>query len=364
MSQATRVLTFVLATLPLFTGPAWAGSVTLEPAEITALRALVAKDAAAAAQFAQLRKLADAALSDKPNPIQVVVSEGRLESDPDKIRSTEALRDVDKIEALAWTWAVSGDEKYAAKGREYILAWAKTNQSDGNPINETKFEPLIEGYDLLRPGSSPADRALVDAWLSKKAQMLISNKRAIKENWQSHRLKTVGLIGATIGDASLWKTSDSGFKAQMQENFKANGESLDFERRDALHYHLYSVQPMLTLACVAQRRGESLFIYKAPNGATLQSAVEFMRPYATGQKKHVEFANSQVKFDRTRAAAGEGEYSARNWNPKSSVRTFAEAGCVDPKYNVLAASVAGTPDKAYVNWRSVLNSASTTAPTR
>jgi Alginate lyase len=364
MRHAATVLTFVVATLPLLAGPVWAGSVTLEPGEITALRALVAKDAAAAAQLAPLRKLADAALSDKPNPVQVVISEGRLESDPDKIRSTKSLEDIDKVEALAWTWAVSGDEKYAAKGRAFILAWAKTNQPDGNPINETKFEPLIEGYDLLRPGFSASDRALVDAWLSKKAQALIANKRSIKENWQSHRLKVVGLIGATIGDASLWKTSDSGFKAQMQENFKANGESLDFERRDAMHYHLYSIQPMLTLACVAQRRGEPLFTYTAPNGASLQGAVEFMRPYATGEKKHVEFVNSQVKFDRTRAAAGQSEYAAHNWNPKTSVRTYAEAGCVEPKYNAFAAVVAGTPNKAYVNWRSVLNAASTTPPTR
>src|ERR1700733_11573546 len=80
-----------------------AGPVSLEPDEILQLRALVATNAAAAKQFASLHRSAEAALSDQPNPIEKVVTEGRLANDPLKIRTEASLADLGKIEALAWT---------------------------------------------------------------------------------------------------------------------------------------------------------------------------------------------------------------------------------------------------------------------
>jgi len=239
-----------------------------------------------------------------------------------------------------------------------------TNKADGNAINETKFEPLIEAYDLLRPSFPSSDRTLIDTWLRKKAVALWADPRGRKDNWQSHRLKIVGMVAATVDDTKLWNLADDGFKKQVQVNIESDGGTVDFKRRDAMHYHLYSIQPLLTLACVAQRRGYSLFTYRTPNGASLEKAVDFVRPYASGEKRHLEFGNSKGKFDVARAAAGEKEYIPHYWNPKRAVRTFSEAGCVDPKYDEAAVVVSGEPDKHFVNWRSVLNAADRAGRTR
>jgi hypothetical protein len=342
---------------PLLALQAAAGPATLDANELKALRELVGRDPAAAAKYESVRKAADAALADTPQPIERIVGEGRLESDPERIRSRAALKDIDKVEALAWAWAVSGDERYARKAREYIDAWAKVNRSDGNPINETKMEPMIEAYDLLRPTYDADSRARIDRWLNDRALTVWNDPRVRKENWQSHRLKIVGLIGATTGSDAVWRLADDGFKDQIGSNFVDGGESVDFKRRDALHYHLYAVQPLVKLACVAQNKGERLFDYTAGNGASLREAVDFVTPYATGQKTHREFVDSQVAFDRKRANAGQKEYSPHDWNPKASVSFYAEAGCLDPTYDKLAAQVAGQANARYVNWRSVLNAA-------
>jgi len=356
MNTRSTLACRLLAALLLFgAGPAAAGPVTLEPAEVGSLRALLAKDNAAAKVYDELRATADAALIGRPNPIALVDSAGRLDKDPVKVRTNASLDDMEKVEALAWTWAVTGDARYATQGRSYILAWAKVNRPDGHPINETKFEPMIEAYDLLRPGFSATERDTVDGWLRAKARALQGTTRAQRENWESHRLKIIGLIGATIGDRQLWDYADAGFKKHLRENFEPNGESYDLKTRDALHYHVYSLQPLLTLACVAQRSGDPLYAYHAGTGASLQQAVEYLQPYASGEKKHLEFANSQVSFDRKRAAAGEKEYSNHYWNPKASARMYSEAGCLEPKYNEVAAAVAGSRGKRYLNWRSVLN---------
>lgn len=350
------MLKLVVTAMFVLSAPSTAGPVTLDVAEIATLRRLVAKNAEASAQFGKLLKVANAALLDRPNPVTRLVSEGHLASDPEKIRTTAALKDMKKMEALAWSWVVSEDERYAVKAREFIKDWAVVNESDGNPINESNFESLVEAYDLLRLTYPQDDRDLIDGWLRNKAKVLWANPKGHELNWQSHRLKIVGLVAATIGDKVLWELADEGFKKHIETNFDARGVSLDFKRRDALHYHLYSIQPLLTLSCVARQKGESLFTYLAPSGASLKQAVDFVKPYAFGEKKQREFEKSKAGFDRTRALAGEKEYVPHYWNPKSSVRAFAEAGCMDSSYDTVAATVAGKSNNRFVNWRGVLNS--------
>jgi hypothetical protein len=333
-----------------------AGPVSLEPGEVVSLRALVATNAAAAEPFSGVRRTADAALSEAPNPIEQLFSEGHLDTDPLKIRTEKSLPDLGKVGALAWAWAVTGDERYAGRAREFILA--AVNRPAGDAINETQFEPLIEGYDLLRGTFPEAERRRVDDWLRAKATVLWQSKRGLTENWYSHRLKIVGLIGWTIGDLTLITDAVSGYHRQINNNFKPDGASTDFYKRDALHYHLYDVEPLLTLARTAERGGQPLYEYAAANGATLQSGVDFVVPFAEGAKTHVEFVNSKVPFDRKRARNGQGEYGPHLWKPRTAVAMFSEAAWFRPAYGALAARLAGHPGTTFFNWQMVLNSVS------
>lgn len=335
-----------------------AGPVSLNPAEISRLQNLVTNNAAAAKQFASVRKFADAALLDNPNPIKTVVSEGHLESDPDKIHTTAALADMRKVESLAWAWAATGDARYAAKVREFILAWAKVNRSDGNPINETKFEPLITAYDLTRNTFPEFEKTAVDGWLKAKAEMLRKSTKGLTGNWHSHRLKMMGLIGLVVNDPALWIFADDGYKKQIGENFAADGSSEDFKKRDALHYHLYTVEPLLTLACAGERLGEHLFEFTATNGASLKKAVDFVIPFADGSKLHIEFVNTTIAFDRQRAANGEKEYQPHPWNPKAAIDMFSMAAKFDPKYVGIINRISGATNEMFLNWRMVVNAAS------
>jgi hypothetical protein len=339
-----------------------AGTVSLQPDEIVHLRSLIATNAAAARQFSIIKKDALAALGYEPNPIVKVVTEGHLDRDPLKVRTEASLGDMAKMESLAWAWAVTGDTRYSIKAREFILAWAEVNQPDGDAINETQFEPLIVAYDLLRGTFPDSERALVDDWLRHKANVLWADHRGLTENWFSHRLKIVGLIGWTIGDQSLIGETVAGFHRQINRNFKPDGASTDFYLRDALHYHLYDVEPLLTLSRVAERNGEDFFEYAATNGATLQSGVNFVVPFATGAKTHIEFVNSKVKFDLKRAQNGQSEYQPHLWRPADSIGLFASAAWFRPEYGVLAARLAGHPDVTFFDWQMVLNAVTLHAP--
>jgi len=320
------------------------------------LRELIKQDHEASSQYDKLFRIANQALNDIPEPVLQLVSEGKLESNPDKIKTNVALVDVRRAYALAWVWLVNRDEKYAGKGIEYIQAWAQTNRPDGDPINETKLEPLVVAYDILRPKFTPQRRAVVDNWLRNRAIVLWNDPRHRTENWQSHRLKMVGLIATVLDDDELWNVVKDGFKEQMDRSFLSDGQSTDFTLRDAMHYQLYSVLPLLTLACVAQQRNHDWYNYQAASGASLKRAVGFIEPYALGEKEHVEFAHSKAKFDKTRAEAGEKEYVPHAWDTCEAGPTFSEAGCVDANAAKLAVRVwCGAPHRRFVDWESVLN---------
>ena len=334
------------------------GTVSLEPGEILELRQLVATNGEAKEHFASVRRLADAALAASPDPIERIVSEGHLDSDPQKVRTGVSLGDMEKIEMLAWAWAVTDDARYASKAREFMLAWAAVNRSDGDAINETRFDPLIVSYDLLRGTFAEADRRRVDEWLRNKALTLWNSRRGLTENWFSHRLKIVGLTGWTLGDAELIKDAVDGFHRQINRNFKPDGASTDFYLRDALHYHTYDMEPLLTLARTAERNGRDFFEYAAANGATLKSGVDFVIPFATGAKTHMEFVRSKVAFDRKRAQNGQGEYAPHPWKPQAAITMFTEAAWFLPEYGVLAAGLAGHPGERFFNWQMVVNGVS------
>ncbi len=285
--------------------------------------------------------------------------EGHLEKDPKKIRSTAALKDRKKIEALGWAWAATGDERYATQTRKFLLAWARVNQPDGDAINETFFEPMIVAYDLLRNTFPMDDRQIMDAWLQHKAETLWKSTFSVGfgGNWYSHRLKIVGLIGLTIGDDSMVQHVAEGYHKQIKAMIKPDGATTEFYIRDSISYHLYSIEPLLTLAGAMERHGIKLFDYEAAKGVSLRHSVDFVIPFAEGKKTHIDFGNSTASADHWRAANGESHYAAHPWLPKSSIRMLTEAAWFVPEYSSLAAKIDGHPEQKFLDWRTVINAA-------
>ncbi len=333
------------------------GPVSLDVSEIQQLRALLRADSNAAGEFVPVRALADRALVELPAPVEHVVSEGHLMSDPRKIQSVESLRDMPKMEALAWTWAVTGDGRYLARVDVFLTAWARVNRPDGDAINEAAFGPACVAYDIARGQMPQPDRQLVDAWLRGKAEKLMATPLR-DNNWGGHAVKAVGLIGLTLDDAKAISWAAGNFEYLIRTEVHPDGSTTDFYQRDALHYQLGSIVPLLYFARAEARHRVNLFDYAAPSGATLHAAVEFVRPFAEGTKTHVEFAHSKVKFDLERAKDGEAEYMHHQWDPKASIEMFTRAAWFEPQYGVLVAKIAGKPGAPYIGWEMVLNAVS------
>ncbi|MNK14813.1 Alginate lyase [compost metagenome] len=350
------------AVMQLFTVHVKAQYVSLNDNEVQKLKTLISNDANAKKLYTKYQTIADAAANENPQPIDTIRTEGLLKGNPKKTATANALRDMNKMYALAICYRVEGKKSYLESLASYLTAWATTNTSRGNPIDDTNLEDGITAYDLVKTDLQPKDNELIVKWLSQTASAGItfygksSKKMTSYNNWRSHQLKIVGLIAYAIDNAEYKKYIAEHLTDQIEKNLYADGSGVDFKHRDALHYHVYTLEPLLRLAIVLKRAtGVDTYSAQSTSGASIKKSVEWLMPYATGEKTHGEYVNSTVKFDQARAKNGESSFQAGNlWQPKSGLEVLALSAYFDPQYNSIIKTVAGTTN-SYSDWQLVLN---------
>ncbi|OGK22074.1 hypothetical protein A2866_05865 [Candidatus Roizmanbacteria bacterium RIFCSPHIGHO2_01_FULL_39_8] len=286
--------------------------IALDQKSAAKLKQIIQTNSEAKNLYQQMQSQANKALNQTPNPISEIQSSKVLKGEAVKTQSLQSVKDADKVYALGFAYAVSGDAKYADKIQEFMLAWAKTNKPSGDPINTRLLEPMYMGYDIVRDTFDGEDKNIVDTWLNNSAQTLIDainpKGTAARNNHNSHLLNVVTMVAFTAGDQKLIDYAVSGYKRQIEVDLNPDGSSFDFHQRDALYYHVFTLEPLLNIARIGQLNGFDLFHYESPTGSSLQKSIDFLMPYATGEKTHEEWVNSTAPFDKERAKAGLAEF--------------------------------------------------------
>lgn len=350
-------LLLLLVLIPIISD---AQELSLNTKEAKKLMLLIKTNESAKKVYHNLETQANLALNQAPNPVDTIISEGHLATDPKKIHTHKALADLGKIYALAYTYRITNKHIYRNKCIEFISSWAKVNQAVANPVNNSKLEQLFEAYDLIKDDIPREDRKITNAWLTRIADVEINNPGMNTEksynNWNAHRIKIVGEIAYLLDDEKLKSYVDDMMKRQIDRNLYANGSGTDFVERDALHYHAYTLEPLLSIATVIRRGGgKNYYSYMSPSGSSIEKSVDFFLPYATGKQSHPEFVSSTVAFDRARAANGEPGYIIReNFKPQATLDVFAYASYFNPAYTAIVRSLINTSE-AYPTWRCLLN---------
>ena len=322
----------------LVAGEAQGPRIAVTSRQMEALRKSLSADPDAARAFAPVRKLADRALQESPNPVKAIFSEGRLYTDPQRKQSLASRQDLMKMEAVGYVYGLTGKPEYGAKARTFVLSWARTYEPDGNPINETEFTRLIKAYDLTGALFSGSERLEMEKWFRRMAEKEKSTIRqkssTLKNNHHSHRLKIIGHIAFLLPDPELVAWVIEQYKRHLEVNLNPDGTTYDFHERDALHYHTYSLQPLVELAMAADRNGADLYGHSTSQGANLEQSIAFLIPYILGEKEHWEFVRSTVKFDLQRSSAGDPNIQVgEKWRPQKAKPLFDLAGYFNPRFH-------------------------------
>lgn len=303
------VVTIALAAL---TFSSFAQIVSLNNDEIKKLKAQIKNDGQTKKLYHGFEKAALNYLNETPNPIDTIRTEGLLKGNPKKEKTRSALADMNKMFALALQYRITDDRKYLNKCAEFLGAWAKINKPDGDPIDDTNLDQAIEAYDLIRRDLAGKDKQQIEQWLTETACAEINSKRmkagraTAINNWNAYRLKEVGEIGYVLNNQEFIKWTIENLKSHININLFPDGTSLDFKERDAMHYHIYDLEPMLKLAIMIDRaKGPDFYTYQSPKRSSIKKSVEWLIPYINGEKQHEEYVHTTVKFDRDRAKNNE-----------------------------------------------------------
>lgn len=293
-------------------------------------------------------------LNRPPAPLPRIHTEGTLPGQGIRDISLAAKADHPITLNLALAWRLSGDRRYLDAAGRYLDAWASIYEVSLNPIDETSFDQLILAYDLTEADLPPETRGRLDALWRGMAEGYLSDMEgrhaAVANNWQSHRVKLAALSAFQLGDPALIDRARRAFQRQIAANVRVDGSVHDFHHRDAIHYVTYDLDPLMMAASAAQRNGEDWFTWRTADGVSLQAAVEWLVPYAMGEKVHQEFVNSTVPFDAQRAAAGQREYAPHAWNPANATNTFALASHLSSRFVPVREHLKTTTDRTPAPW--------------
>lgn len=289
---------------------------------------------------------------DHPHALKHVHTEGTLPHQGIRDQSLEAEADWQVALRAAMAWQIGHDPRYLHQVDAYLLAWAGTYELDFNPIDETNLDALIGAYALTRRALRPTTRAAMQNLLRKLGEGYVERMQALSRsprggevnNWQSHRIKLVALAAAALGDGGMLQEATLLFQHQVAGNIHADGSVYDFSERDALHYVVYDLQPLVQAAVAVKPYAsvDDWLHYEAASGASLAKALDWLLPFAQGSRSHEEFVHSKVKFDAARAQAGVSGFSGP-WNPQTSTALYWLAARLDPRYLPVAKKLSAQP---------------------
>jgi hypothetical protein len=260
-------------------------------------------------------KEAQKASRDDPSPLETLHSSGVSDkSDPSFQASRKAFGDADKFALIAMAYRLSGEGKYLEAARRYVLAWAQLNKPTGEPIDETRLDGFLWGIDLLRPDFSADDNRKINAWLER----WLAAKRSFSfgsisatNNHKTHFLKIVIMLDKLLGRSDDYKHDLAEIQKQLDANLLPSGESIDYQQRDAMHYHIYDLEAWNEIALVTGCCGERI-----------DRAFAFFETTMKNDPGHVEFAKTTAPIDKRRAAAGFDYAQAKTFDVREAARAM------------------------------------------
>lgn len=328
--------------------------VILDSGEIVNLRHVISHNKRAKALYDSITTLARMHLREAPRPLKRLFYEGLLETNPDRIETRKSLEDMDKVIDFIYASYACSDTIFAHKTKQFVLAWADTYQPDGNPINENKFVALYWGYYLFQNHFSDREKIQAERWMTTIAHQEMRRERTPNNNWEAKRQKMIAIIGSITGDDSLTAFARKGFKEYINTAYFPDGTSADLKQRDALHYHVSGLKPLLSTSINLTKFDSAfnLYHYLAPSGASVKKSVAYVVPYARGELERKEWINTIVALDKERAAAGLAEYQpGKLFDPKEAVPLFEWASYYQPAwYDIIGAQ------RFTATWVGLLNS--------
>ncbi|MEO7312374.1 MAG: alginate lyase family protein [Chitinophagaceae bacterium] len=248
----------------------------------------------------------------KPDGKPYIKKDGQKNPANDLVSDDKNFDDlIAAVHMLSWAWYFTNDEKYAGKATELIHFWfldpetmmlpnlnnaqVRTGIDTGvstGIIDAHNLPQVADGIGLLRSSKSwkPADEKGMQQWFAAYLNWLLTSKngkkeRVAKNNHGSFYDLQVLTIGLFVNDKKVVDDMLKELPARMTWQIEPDGKQpLELERTLALSYSTFNLEAWSLLATAAATRGTDLWHYQTDDGSSLRKAIDYLMPYATGEK--------------------------------------------------------------------------------
>ena len=216
------------------------------------------------------------------------------------------------MSTLGLAFTMTGRDEYAAQAARLVRTWfldpatrmnPHLNYSQGIPgINEGRGIGIIETRGLpemldglRRIAGSPqwtaADEAGLQTWMRAYLKWLTDSPYGQDEGKNGNNHETwydvqVASLAFYTGQPDLARRTLEGSRARIGRQIEPDGrQPRELERTRSWDYSEFNLTAFFNLATLGERVGVDLWGYRTADGRSLRQALDFMVPYAAGERK-------------------------------------------------------------------------------
>jgi hypothetical protein len=292
----------------------------------------------------------------KPNGLPYIEKDGQRNPEVDRITDHEDLgRLGNSVSTLGLAFYFTGRADYAQQAARLVRVWFLDSATRMNPnldfaqgipgiakgrsagIIESRFLPdIIDGVTLLHGSQAwtvPDDQAFKN-WMSSYLEWLLVSAHGRDEAKRGNNQETwydVQVVGLAVytGAAEVARKTLEAARTEIGQQFQPDGKQpRELARTRAWDYSIFNLTAYMHVAALGGQLGVDLWNYRTADGRSLRQGVEYLIPFATGDK---HFPHQQITAFHASALHLILRWAALGWN--------------DPRYRDIARQIGGATAK-------------------
>jgi hypothetical protein len=216
------------------------------------------------------------------------------------------------VSTLGLAYSLTGREEYATHAAQLVRVWFLDPATRMNPhlrfgqgipgindgrgigIIETRSLPeLLDGVTLLQgsPAWTAADQAGLHTWMRAYVQWLTDSPFGRDEGKNGNNHETwyevqVTALALWTGQTDLARRTLERGRESLAHQIEPDGRlPRELERTKPWDYSAFNLEAFFDLATLGAHAGVDLFGYQTSDGRSLRKAVDFLVPFASGERK-------------------------------------------------------------------------------